>query len=41
MEDRDLGALFVYSYRSALTAHWTGYCPRHSVTNASLLVICS
>jgi Xaa-Pro aminopeptidase len=39
MEDRDLDVLFVYSYRSALTAHWTGYCPRHSVTNASLLAI--
>ena len=39
MDDRDIGLLFVYSYKSALTAHWTGYCPRHSVTNASLLAI--
>ncbi len=39
MRDRELDCLFVYSYRSALTAHWTGYCPRHSVTNASLLAI--
>ena len=39
MQQRKLKTLFVYSYRSALTAYWTGYCPRHSVTNASLLVI--
>jgi Xaa-Pro aminopeptidase len=39
MREQEIGRLFVYSYRSALTAHWTGYCPRHSVTNASLLVI--
>ena len=39
MSERGLDCLFLYSFRSAITAYWTGYCPRHSVTNASLLVI--
>ncbi len=39
MRERGLDRLFVYSYRSSMTAYWTGYTPRHSVTNASLLVI--
>ncbi|MGH3188613.1 MAG: M24 family metallopeptidase [Streptosporangiaceae bacterium] len=39
MAGHDIDTLFVYCYRSSLTAHWTGYCPRHSVTNASLIVI--
>jgi Xaa-Pro aminopeptidase len=39
MQERGLDRLFVYSYRSSMTAYWTGYTPRHSVTNASLLVI--
>jgi Xaa-Pro aminopeptidase len=39
MRERELDQLYVYSYRSALTAYWTGYCPRHSVTNASLLAL--
>ena len=39
MSERGVDRLFVYSYRSSMTAYWTGYTPRHSVTNASLLVI--
>jgi len=39
LADREIDCLFVYSYRSALTTYWTGYAPRHSVTNASLLAI--
>ena len=39
MAEQDIHTLFVYCYKSSLTAHWTGYCPRHSVTNASLVVI--
>jgi Xaa-Pro aminopeptidase len=39
MVEQDIDTLFVYCYKSSLTAHWTGYCPRHSVTNASLVVI--
>ena len=39
MHQQGLDRLFVYSYRSSMTAYWTCYTPRHSVTNASLLVI--
>jgi Xaa-Pro aminopeptidase len=39
MAEQDIDTLFVYCFKSSLTAHWTGYCPRHSVTNASLVVI--
>ncbi len=39
MFESELDTLLVYSYRSAMTAYWTGYLTRTSLTNASLLVI--
>ena len=39
LEEQQLDALVVYSYKSALTAYWTGYSPRASVTNVSVFAL--
>lgn len=39
LEAHQLDALVVYSYKSALTAYWTGYSPRSSVTNVSIFAV--
>jgi Xaa-Pro aminopeptidase len=39
MASAGIDCLIVYSYHSALTAYWTGYAARRSLTNACLLVL--
>jgi Xaa-Pro aminopeptidase len=39
MKEQDLGALAVYSYKSAATKYLSGYSPRWSVTNAALYLL--
>ena len=39
LDEQQLDVLVAYSYKSALTAYWTGYSPRASVTNAAILAV--
>lgn len=39
LQEHQLDVLVVYSYKSALTAYWTGYSPRASVTNVSVFAL--